>query len=104
MSNLNFKEVGQVIRVNLNKDIFGTTPTLILEPEVGQKKEITEGVTIPNVEVITDGERFCPSEYIEYFTKEEDLDYVGRWRKKAKIEISSTNIEQTNFTKFRVLA
>lgn len=101
--NLNFNEVGQVIRVNIGSDISASTPTLILQPEQGNTKEITSGVTIPGVSVIEDGATFEANEYIEYTTIDKDLDYVGRWRKKAKLDFSSTNIEQTDFVKFRVL-
>lgn len=100
---LNFNEIGQVIRVNLFEDISSTTPTLILQPELGVTKEITEGVTTPNVKVTTDLEIFEANEYIEYKTIEDDLDYVGRWKKKAKLEFSPNNIQQSNFEKFRVL-
>ena len=104
MDNLNLNEIGSIIRVNLNKDITLSTPTLILQPEVGETKEITSGVTIPNVTVITDLETFTAGEYIEYTTIDGDLDYVGRWRKKAKLTFSSSDIEQNDFEKFRVLA
>lgn len=103
MANLNFNEIGQIIRVNVGKDISASTPTLILQPELGQTKEITTGVTIPNVQVVTDAEAFEANEYIEYTTINDDLDYVGRWKKKAKLEFSTSNIEQTDFVKFRVL-
>lgn len=103
MSNLNFNEIGQIIRVNVGKDISASMPTLILRPELGQEKEITTGVTIPNVQVVTDAETFEANEYIEYTTITDDLDYVGRWKKKAKLEFSAANIEQTDFVKFRVL-
>ena len=101
--NLNFNEIGQIIRVNVGKDISLSTPTLILQPESGITKEITTGVTIPNVQVITEAETFEANEYIEYTTIKDDLDYVGRWKKKAKLDFSSSNIEQTDFVKFRVL-
>jgi len=103
MANLNFNEIGAIIRINVGKDISLSTPTLVLQPEVGLEKEITTGVTIPNVQVVTDAETFEPSEYIEYTTITDDLDYVGRWKKKAKLEFSTSNIEQTDFEKFRVL-
>ena len=103
MSNLNVGEIGAIIRVNVGKDITGTMPTLILLPEFGELREITTGVTTPTVEVVEGGDTYYPGEYIEYTTVECDLDYVGRWKKKAKVEYSSTNIEQTNFEKFRVL-
>jgi len=103
MSNLNFNEIGQIIRVNVGKDISLSTPTLILQPELGEVKEITTGVTIPNVQVVTDSETFEANEYIQYTTIIDDLDYAGRWKKKAKLEFSTSNIEQTDFQKFRVL-
>ena len=104
MENLNFNEIGSTIRVNLGTDITASTPTLILEPEVGMIKEITTGVTIPNVTVETDLETFEAGEYIEYLTKDGDLDYVGRWRKKAKLDFNSSDIRQNDFKRFRVLA
>ena len=104
MGNLNFKEIGQPIRINLGEDISLSTPTLILQPEVGKTKEITSGVTIPAVNVTVGDETLLANEYIEYFTKLDDLDYVGRWRFKTKLDFSSTDIRQTDYQKFRVLA
>ena len=103
MSDLNYNEIGSIIRVNLGYDISASTPTLILQPEVGTASEITQGVTIPNVQVITDKETFEPNEYIEYTTVDGDLFYIGRWKKKARLEFSTTDIQQNNFEKFRVL-
>lgn len=104
MGNLNFKEVGQPIRINLGEDISLSTPTLILEPELGLKKEITDGVTIPNVSVTIGTVTLNANEYVEYFTKAEDLDYAGKWRFKAKLDFSLTDIRQTNYQRFTVLA
>ena len=103
MSNLNFNEIGSIIRVNLGYDITASTPKLILQPELGETKEISTGVTIPGVTVITDIETFTAGEYIEYLTIDGDLDYAGRWRKKAKLTFSSSDIQQNDFKKFRVL-
>jgi hypothetical protein len=103
MSNLNFNEVGQIILVNVGKDISSSTPTLILQPEAGLSKEIINGVTIPNISATEGDQTFEANEYIKYSTIFGDLDYVGRWRKKVKLNFSSTNIEQTDFEKFRVL-
>lgn len=104
MGNLNYKEVGQPIRINLGEDISLSTPTLILQPEVGLTKEITTGVTIPNVNITVGDETLLANQYLEYHTKADDLDYIGRWRFKAKLNFSSTDIRQTDFQKFRVLA
>ncbi|QDP63249.1 MAG: hypothetical protein Unbinned1520contig1002_47 [Prokaryotic dsDNA virus sp.] len=102
--NLNYKEIGSIIRVNLGYGITAATPTLILQPEVGSTKEITTGVTIPAVTVVTELETFTGGQYIEYKTVVNDLDYVGRWRKKARLDFSSSNVQQNDFEKFRVLA
>ena len=105
MGNLNLNEVGQPIRINFGEDISLATPTLILQPEIGIEKEITTGVTIPNSDLtLENGEVLSANEYLEYFTKEGDLDYVGRWRNKAKLAFSATDIRQSDYVKFRVLA
>ncbi len=103
MGNLNKGEIGQPIRINLGEDISLSTPTLILQPELGNTKNITDGVTIPAVPVTVGGETLNANEYIEYFTKHKDLDYVGRWKFKAKLDFTSTDIRQTDFQKFKVL-
>jgi hypothetical protein len=103
LSNLNFKEIGQVIRVNLGEDISLATPTLVLLPEVGTVKNITDGVTIPAVQVVVGDETFEANEYIEYTTIKDDLDYVGRWKKKAKLTFSDSDVQQNDYEKFRVL-
>lgn len=104
MGNLNKNEVGQPIRINLGEDISLSTPTLILEPKLGQVKEITSGVTIPAVNVTVGSQTLLANEYIEYFTKSGDLDFVGQWRFKTKLNFSSTDIRQTDFQRFSVLA
>ena len=100
---MNYNEVGQPIRINLGEDISLATPYLILQPEIGKTKEIQDGVTIPDSDVTVDGETLLANEYIEYYTQDKDLDYVGRWRFKAKLSFSDTDIRQTDFQKFRVL-
>jgi hypothetical protein len=104
MGNLNQYEIGQPIRINFGEDISLAVPTLILQPELGNTKEITDGVTIPDTDVTVDGEVLLANQYLQYFTKTDDLDYVGRWRNKAKLTFSSTDVRQSDFVKFRVLA
>lgn len=103
MSNLNYNEIGQIIRVNVGEDISAATPTLFLLPEVGDKLEITAGVSIPSVSVTVDDEVYLADEYIEYATVDEDLSYVGRWKKKAQLKYSASNISQTDYVKFQVM-
>jgi len=104
MGSLNFKEVGQPIRIDFNEDISLSIPTLVLEPQLGTKKDITIDVTVPNVTIIVSGQTLTANEYIEYFTKEEDLDYFGQWRFKGKLKFSSTDIRQSDYERFTVKA
>jgi len=103
MSNLNYNETGQLIRVNAGKDITAATPSLALLPEVGVKKVIVDGVSIPLVDAEVGNDTYYAGEYIEYTTLDDDLDYAGRWKKKAFLEYSAGNIEQTDYVKFRVM-
>jgi hypothetical protein len=100
---MNYNEIGQPIRINLGEDISLSTPTLILLPEIGVIKNITSGVTVPDSDVTVGDETLLANEYIEYYTQDGDLDYIGRWKFKAKLDFSSTDIRQTDYQKFRVL-
>lgn len=104
MTDINKGEIGVPLRINLGEDISTATETIIIaQPEVGTTKEFT--ATVPNTNVTVDGVTLLANEYAEYTTlTKEDLDYVGRWRMKLKATFSSTDIAQTNFVKFRVLA
>ena len=103
MGNLNYNEVGQPIRINLGEDISLATPTLVLLPEIGNIKNLVDGVSIPASDVTVGGETLLANQYIEYYTRYGDLDYAGRWKYKAKLNFSSTDITQTDYQKFRVL-
>jgi fructose-specific phosphotransferase system component IIB len=104
MSNFNKGEIGVILRVAAEQDISSASPVIIIaEPEVGTAKEFT--ATVPAVDVTVDNVTYTANEYAEYTTtSEEDLDYVGRWRMKLKATFSSTDVAQTNYVKFRVLA
>ena len=103
MSDLNKGEIGQPLRINFGEDISSATEALILsQPEIGATKEFT--ATIPATPVTVNGVTFNANEYVEYTTvSEEDQDYVGRWRYKAKLTFSSTDVRQSNYFKYRVL-
>jgi hypothetical protein len=104
MGNPNKGEIGAVIRVDAGEDISSATSVLIiLEPEVGTVKEFT--ATVPSSDITVDGATYTANEYAEYTTTSiDDLDYVGRWKKKLKENFSTTDIRQTNYVKFRVLS
>ena len=102
---LNYNEIGQVIRVNVGSDITSAaTLTLKLLPQAGKAKEISTGVTAPLVDVTVGEDTYSSGEYIQYTTQDKDLDFVGLWKKKAVVEFSASNVEQTNYESFRVLA
>lgn len=103
MSDLNKGEIGQPLRINFGEDISAATEALILsQPEIGTTKEFV--ATIPSSPVTVNGVTFAANEYVEYTTvSEEDQDYVGRWRYKAKLTFSSTDVRQSNYFKYRVL-
>lgn len=98
----NAGEIGKAIRINFGTDISAATAELIAEPEIGDIKTFT--ATIPALDVIVDGLTLTANQYIEYITtKASDLDYAGRWRIKAKLTYSPTDVQQTFFEKIRVL-
>jgi hypothetical protein len=103
MSGINIGEIGTPLRINVNEDISAATSVLIIaQPEVGIKKEFV--ATVPAVDITINGVTYLANQYAEYITTSEtDLDYIGRWRMKLKPTISSTDIPQTDYVKFRVL-
>jgi hypothetical protein len=104
MSNYNKGEIGSIIRVNAGEDVSSAASVvIILQPEAGTVKEFT--ATVPAVTVTVDNVTYTANEYAEYTTtSKEDLDYIGRWRKKVESTFSSVLVTQTNYVKFRVLS
>ena len=105
MTDLNKGEIGQPLVVNFGEDISLATASIIdFEPEIGTKKEFTG--TIPATPFVVEGQTLAnANEYVLYTTlTEEDLDYVGRVRMRAKLTFSSTDERKSNYVKFRVLA
>jgi hypothetical protein len=102
MTDLNKGEIGQPLVVNFGEDISLATAIIELEPEVGLLKEFT--ATIPATNLTIDGQTLLANEYALYTTlTDEDLDYVGRVRMRAKLTFSSTDARKSNYVKFRVL-
>ena len=104
MGSVNKGEIGQPLRVSIGENIsLSTSAIIIAEPEVGITKEFT--AIIPDVDVTVGGVTLNANEYAEYTTLTiDDLDYVGRWRMKLKATFASTDVRQTDYVKFRVLA
>ena len=104
MTDLNKGEIGAIIYIDAGEDISTATEIkILLEPELGTIKEFTGVLGTSNITV--DDITYAANEYATYTTvAKTDLDYVGRWRKKTKHTFSSTNVKQSNYQKFRVLA
>ena len=104
MTDLNKGEIGAIIYVDAGEDISTATVIKVyLEPELGTIKEFTGVLGTSTVTI--DSIVYTANEYATYTTvADTDLDYIGRWRKKTKHTFSSTNVKQSNYQKFRVLA
>ena len=101
---MNVGEYGQFFRFNVGQDISATTPTLILQPRVGDAIERTiPDVTIPTSAIVVNGQTFNANEYAEYVVKEGDLKVSGRWRAKLKAKFSATKELVTDYQRFTVM-
>lgn len=90
---LNKGEYGDVIYVNINKDVSsGTSFSIKMQSRFGDLKERTEsdGVALGTTNVTVDGEKYMANEYLTYTVKEGDLDVAGIWQLKGIAVISST--------------
>ncbi len=104
MEKYNVAEVGKVIYLNFNEDITGATKfTLILEPRYGSNKTITQDIIVGTVTKTVNNERYQENQYIEYVTKENDLDKSGLWQKKGKALFSQAKELITDYKRFTVL-
>ena len=104
MTDYNKGEYGQTIYVNMGEDVSTNTElSLILEPAIGTKKEISSGVTVGSANVDVNDETYLANEYLQYTIAADDLDYAGLWRKKGEATLSSTNKIISNYTHFSVL-
>jgi len=105
-TNYNKDECGQLIYANLGQDVSTATElTMVLEPEIGNKKEktVSDGVSVGTSNLSINDETYLANEYIKYTIKEDDLDYAGLWRVKGKAKLSSTNMVIGDFNRFTVL-
>lgn len=101
---MNVNEYGQLFRFNAFTDISSTTPTLILEPRVGECIERTiPDISIPAATITVNGQTFNANEYVEYVVQEGDLTYAGRWRAKLKTLYSPTKELISDWQRFTVM-
>jgi hypothetical protein len=99
----NYKEFGSVLRVNLDTDISaGTSLTVILQPERGEKDEYTTNVAVGTSNVVVDDQTLLANQYLEYTIQEDDLDKEGLWRARGSAIVSSELIKG-DYVKFTVL-
>jgi hypothetical protein len=100
MQKFNIDSVSQIIRVDLGQDISAATVlTMTLEPNVGDKVEVTPTVGVSDVGV--GDQTFLANEYVEYALQAEEFDYVGRWRAKATAKLASSTVA-SDYVLFRV--
>jgi hypothetical protein len=99
----NRDEYGSILRVNLGVDISaGTSPTVILQPERGEKDEYTTNVAVGTSNVVVDDQTFLANQYLEYTIQEDDLDKEGLWRARGSAIVSGELIK-SDYVKFTVL-
>lgn len=99
----NKKEYGSVLRVNLGTDIsVGTSLTVILQPERGEKDEYTTNVAVGISNVTVDDQTFLANQYLEYTIQQDDLDKEGLWRARGSAIVSSELIKG-DYVRFTVL-
>lgn len=97
-------EIGATVYAAFGSDIStATSIKMILEPEAGTAKEFT--AVLGTSDITVDNINYSANEYA-YFTttKENDLDYIGRWRKKLVATFSASSVLQSDYSKFRVLS
>lgn len=100
MIKFNKSAYGQTLRVNIGQDISAATAfALTLQPEVGDKLELTPTLGTANVDV--GDETFTANEYVEYITTSGLFDFTGRWRAKATATLA-TSIVSSDYRFFRV--
>ncbi len=104
MDSFNIGEYGQQILVNMGQDLSTATDlTIIIEPKVGKIKEISVGVTVGLVDVLIHNTTYLANQYLEYTTKNGDIDRPGQWRKKGIVKLSSIANLISDFEIFTVL-
>ena len=100
---MNKNEYGSVILVNMNQDVSSNTSLkLVLKTELGEKTEITAGLTVPASDTTQDGILYKANNYIQYTTKDGDIDSAGVWQKQATATMTQTKVVVSDYRKFRV--
>ena len=101
MISYNKKSNGELLRVNFGRDISTATSfSMILEPNVGEKLEVTPVLGAADVDV--GDEEFLADQYVEYSTTADMFLYAGRWRAKAVATLPA-EVVATNYVFFRVM-
>ena len=103
MTKFNQDAFGQTVRVDFNQDISAATSyQMELRPEQGDTK--TKTATLGTSAVTVDDSTYSADQYIEYILLDGDLDeYAGRWQKRGRAVMSSTNEIFTDWELFRVM-
>ena len=102
MQNINIDGVGQKIYSNFGVDISAATVlTMTLEPEQGQKIEVTPILETANKDVGDD--KFLANQFVSHTTTLEQFPFVGRWRVKSTATTAGV-VKVARYVFFRVMA
>jgi len=116
---MNQYEYGQVLHVNLGQDVSAATAyEFILQPKSGipTNKNSTgtqpansivrtgSDVTVGTESVTVGDETYLANQYLQYTTKEHDLDITGIWRIKGTATMSATNKVVGDYRNITVVA
>ena len=107
MTRLNKGEYGQLVYANLGEDVSsGTDLKIVLEPQVGKvlNRLAGDGVAVGTVNVTVGDVIFLANQYLQYTILSGDLNYVGNWRLKGEVNLSSTNKVVSDYRQFEVRA
>ena len=88
---MNKNEWGNTFRLNVSEDISANTNTLVLisrSPDTGGiVKQLTltvaDGLTVPAVPIVINGETYNANEYVEYVFIAEDMSVSGTWESRV---------------------
>ena len=101
---LNKGEFGDVIYIDMVEDVSTATDLKItLQPESGETKEISSGVTVLVTDTTVGDKTYKANKALQYTTQENDIQVSGRWRKQGQAKMSATRRLFSNYQRFTVL-
>lgn len=106
MMTLNKDEYGDTLYAKLSEDVSTATDYgIILEPKFGDKKikTVSDGVSLGTTNITVNDEDYLANEYVQYVTKDGDIDQSCLWRIKGTAQMSSTRKVIGDYQHFSVI-